>query len=70
MNLEWISRKGTSLMAFVIMLGLIVIAFLDARYRYFYLAVAVVAFLYGCRQLRKHDTPFERHERNIRRKIM
>jgi hypothetical protein len=57
-------------MAFVITLGLIVVAFLDIRYRYFYLCVAVVALLYGCRQFRKRDTPFERHERNTRRKIM
>jgi hypothetical protein len=57
-------------MAFVVALGFVVIAFLDIRYRYFYICVAVVALLYGYRQFRKNDTPFERREREIRRKNM
>jgi 4-hydroxybenzoate polyprenyltransferase len=70
MNLEWISQKSTSLMAAAIALGFIVIAFLDSRFRYFYLIVAIIALIYGYKQFRKRDTPFEKHEREIRRKRM
>jgi len=36
--------------------------------RYFYLFIALLAILYGYKQLKKHDTPFERHERDLRRR--
>jgi hypothetical protein len=68
MNVEWISEKGSSLIAFVVGLGFAAIAYLDAQYRYFHLVVAIVAFGYGYKQLKKQDTPFERREREIRRK--
>ena len=68
MNLEWISEKGTGLMAVAVGLGFVAISYFDAHYRYFHLCVALVAFIYGYKQIKKHDTPFERREREIRRK--
>jgi hypothetical protein len=68
--MEWISQKGTSLMAFVVGLGFIGIAFIDSQYRYFHLCVSVLAFIYGYRQFKKRDTPFERREREMRRKTL
>jgi 4-hydroxybenzoate polyprenyltransferase len=70
MNLEWISQKGTSLTAIVIGLGFAAIAFVHSQYRYFYLCVAIVALVYGYKQFRRRDTPFERREREMRRKTM
>jgi len=68
MNMEWISEKGTSLMACIVGLGFIAIAFLDSQYRYFHLVVAVVAFVYAYKRFKRHDTPFERREREARRR--
>ena len=65
---EWIAEKGTSLLAFLIGIGLIGISFLEPQYRYFFLCVAVVSIWYGYRQLKKHATPFERREREMKRK--
>jgi hypothetical protein len=65
---EWIAAKSASLMAFVIGLGFIGIASLYSQYRYFFLCLAVLAVAYGIKQLKKRDTPFERHEREMRRK--
>jgi 4-hydroxybenzoate polyprenyltransferase len=70
MNLGWISEKGAGLMGFVVALGLLVTAFVYSQYRYFFICVAVVAFVYGYRQLRKQDTPFEKHERELRRRTL
>jgi 4-hydroxybenzoate polyprenyltransferase len=70
MNLEWISQKGTSLMAIIVGLGFVIIAYLDSQYRYFYLCIAIVAFIYGYKQFKRRDTPFEKREREIRRKEM
>ena len=70
MNLGWISEKGASLMAFVAALGLLAAAFFYSQYRYFFICVAVVAFAYGYRQLKKQATPFEKHERELRRKTL
>lgn len=67
---EWIAQKGTSLLSFLIGLGFIGVSFLDPRYRYFFLCLAVVSIAYGFKQYRKHDTPFERHEREMKRKRM
>jgi len=65
---EWIAAKSASLMAFVIGLGFIGIASLYNQYRYFFLCLALLAVVYGIKQLKKRDTPFERHEREMRRK--
>jgi 4-hydroxybenzoate polyprenyltransferase len=70
MNLEWISQKGKSLMAFIAGLGFIVIAYLDTQYRFFHLCIAIVALIYGYKQFKRRDTPFEKREREIRRKEM
>jgi hypothetical protein len=67
---EMLAQKGTSYIAFFFALMFLVFAFFDIRYRYFHLCIAVVAFIYGYRQLKKRDTPFEKHEREIRRKNM
>ena len=68
MNWEWISEKGTSLMAGIVGLGFIAMAFWDSRYRYFYLCVAAIALVYGYKKYKKRDTPFERQEKEIRRR--
>jgi hypothetical protein len=65
---EWVAEKGTSLLAFLIGLGCIGVSFLEPQYRYFFLCLAVLALIYGCKKYRKHDTPFERHEREMKRK--
>lgn len=70
MNLEWISRKGTSLTAIVIGLGFIAVAILEHRYRVFYLCVAVISLICGYKQFKKRYTPFERQEKELRRKRM
>jgi hypothetical protein len=67
---EMLSQKGTSILAFIVGLVFLVLAFFDARYRYFHLCVSVLAFLYGYRHLRKRDTPFEKRERELRRKTL
>ena len=68
MNWEWISEKSTSLMAGIAGLIFIAVALLDSRYRYFFLCAAVIAFYYAYKRYKKRDTPFEKHEREIRRK--
>jgi hypothetical protein len=70
MNIVWISEKGPSLMAFVIGLGFIGIACIESQYRYLFLILAILAFFYGYKQLKRRDTPFERREREIRRKSL
>ena len=70
MNLGWISEKGAGLMAFLVAFGLLAVAFAYSQYRYVFLCVAVVAFAYGCKQLKKRDTPFEKHERELRRRTL
>jgi 4-hydroxybenzoate polyprenyltransferase len=70
MNLGWISEKGASLTAFAVALGLLATAFFYSQYRYFFICVAVVALAYGYRHLKKQDTPFERHERELRRRTL
>ena len=68
MILEWISEKSTSLMAFAVGIGFLVIAFFDSQYRYFHLVVAILAFSFGYRQSKKRDTPFQNRERELRRR--
>ncbi len=70
MNLGWISEKSASLMAFVVVLGLLAAAFLFSEYKYFFFCVALVVFAYGFKQLKKQDTPFEKRERELRRRTM
>jgi 4-hydroxybenzoate polyprenyltransferase len=68
MNLEWISQKGAGLTALVVGLIFGFMAFFDSQYRYFYLCIAVLALIYGYKKLKKQDTPFQRRERELRRK--
>jgi len=68
MNWDWVAEKSTGLMSFLVGLGFVGASFLHVRYRYFYLFIALLAILYGYKQLKKHDTPFERHERDLRRR--
>jgi 4-hydroxybenzoate polyprenyltransferase len=70
MNMEWISQKSSGLLAIIIGLGLLTIAFFNDQYLYFFLAAAILAFAYAYKQFKKRNTPFERHEREMRRKIM
>jgi hypothetical protein len=70
MNLAWISQKGAGLMAILVGLLFIAFSFLHSQYRYFHICVAIVAFVYGYRQFKKQDTPFERRERELRRKAL
>jgi hypothetical protein len=70
MDLAWTSQKGTGLLAGFIGLLFVAFAFLHGHYRYFHICVAIVAFIYAYRQLKKRDTPFEKHERELRRKKM
>lgn len=70
MNLGWISEKGAALMGLLVGLGLLAMAYFYSQYRYFFICVALVAFGYSYKQLRKQDTPFEKHERNLRRRTL
>ena len=70
MNLEWISQKSSSLMGIAVGLGFIAFAFLFSQYMYIHLCVAVVALVYAYKQFKKRATPFEKREREIRRKVM
>jgi len=65
-----LSRKGPSLTAFFIALMFLVFAFFYIQYRYVHIFIAVLAFIYGFRQLKKRDTPFEKRERELRSKRM
>jgi hypothetical protein len=65
--MEWISEKGTSLTAFAIGFGFLGLSFLFSQYRYVHLCVALFAFVYGFKQFRKRQTPFEKRERESRR---
>lgn len=68
MNWEWISEKGAGLTAVVIGLGFLLAAYLDRRYRYFHVCVAAAAFVYAYRQFKRPVTPFEKRERELRRR--
>lgn len=57
-------------MAIVAGLIFIAFAFLHSQFRYFHLCVAIVAFVYGYRQFKKRITPFEKRERELRRKTL
>ena len=67
---EKLAQKGTILTAFFIALMFVVFAFFYIQYRYLHICIAVVAFIYGFRQLKKRDTPFEKRERELRGKTM
>jgi len=54
--------------AIAIALCLVAVAVFENQYRLFYLCLAVIALGYGVKQLRKRDTPFERRERELRRR--
>jgi 4-hydroxybenzoate polyprenyltransferase len=70
MNFEWISEKGASLISFVIALALFALSFIHSQHRYFYLVVTLFALVYGWKQFKRRITPFEKHERDIRRKTL
>ena len=57
-------------MAIAVALIFIAFSFLHSQYKYFHLCVAIVALVYAYRQFKKRDTPFEKHERELRRKTM
>jgi hypothetical protein len=67
MDLGWISQKSTGLLAVLVGLGFIGIAYFDAQYRYFHLVVALIALYFGYRRITRRETPFEKREREIRR---
>jgi hypothetical protein len=67
---EWVAEKGTSLLAFLVGLGFIGVSFLDPQYRYFFLCLAIVVIAYACKRYKKHDTPFEKRDREMKRKQM
>ena len=67
---EKLAQKGTSLTAFFVALIFLVFAFFYIQYRYLHICIAVMAFIYGCRQFKRRDTPFEKRERELRRKTM
>jgi hypothetical protein len=70
MNIEWVSEKSASLISFAIALIVLALAFAYPDYRYVFICVAIVGFAYGYKQFRKQDTPFERHERELRRRTL
>jgi hypothetical protein len=65
---DWIAEKSTSLMAFLIAIGFIIIAIFYNQFRFICICIALIAVAYGYKQLKKHDTPFQKHEREMRRK--
>ncbi len=67
MNLNWISERSAPLLAIVIGLGFIWIAYIDAQYRYFHLVVALICFGFAYKRLTRRETPFEKREREMRR---
>lgn len=68
MNYEWISEKGAGLTAFAVGLVLLVISYFESQYRYVFLVGGIIALYFGYKQLRKRDTPFQKRERELRRK--
>jgi 4-hydroxybenzoate polyprenyltransferase len=70
MNIEWISQKGAGITALIVGLVFTLMAFFDNQYRYFYLCIAILALIYGYKKIKKRDTPFERRERELRRKTL
>jgi hypothetical protein len=68
MKMEWISEKGASLTAFLVGLGFIIVSIVNIQYRYFFICLAICCLVYGYRQFKRRDSPFERHERELRRK--
>ena len=67
MNLAWISEKSTGLLAVLVGLGFLGIAYFDSHYRYFHLVVALVALYFGYKRIARRETPFEKREREMRR---
>jgi hypothetical protein len=68
MNMEWISEKGASLTAFGVGLGFIIVSIINSQYRYLFICLAICCLIYGYRKFKRRDTPFEKHERELRRK--
>jgi 4-hydroxybenzoate polyprenyltransferase len=66
--IEWIAEKSASVIAFLIALVFIGLGFYSPQFRWICICIALIAIVYGYKQLKKHDTPFQRQEREIRRK--
>ncbi|HYK89042.1 MAG TPA: hypothetical protein VE398_09740 [Acidobacteriota bacterium] len=69
MNTTWISEKAPGLLAVLVGLGFVGIAFFDAQYRYFHLAVAAISLYFGYKRISRQETPFQKRERELRRNI-
>jgi membrane protein implicated in regulation of membrane protease activity len=69
MKLIWVWEKMPALLAFLIGLGFVGVSVLDAQYRYLYILLAILAFYYGYRYLKRKETPFERKEREMRNRF-
>ena len=67
---EKLAQKSTSLTAFFIALLFLVFAFFYTQYIVLHICIAVLAIIYGFRQLKRRDTPFEKRERELRSKTM
>jgi hypothetical protein len=67
---QWIAEKSASMLAFVIALGFIGMGCYYSQYRFVCFCIALIAIAYGYKQLKKRDTPFERREREMRRKSL
>ncbi len=70
MNITWISEKSAGLLALLVGLGFLGIAYLDRQYRYFHLVVALIALVFAYKRLSRRETPFEKRERELRRNSM
>ncbi|MBN1568374.1 MAG: hypothetical protein JXA73_11050 [Acidobacteria bacterium] len=70
MNSEWISQKSAGFIGILAGLLFTAFAYFHSQYRYFHLCVAIAAFVYAYRQFRKRITPFEKRERELRRKTL
>ncbi len=64
---DWIYNRVPGLLAVLIGLGFIGIAYFDLQYRYFHLVVAAIALYYGYKRISRRETPFQRRERELRR---
>ncbi len=65
---DWIAEKSTALTAFLVALAFICAAFFYYQFRFIFICLALIAIAYGFKQMKKHVTPFQRHEREMRRK--
>jgi len=69
MKSAWMWEKIPSILAFLIGLGFVGVSILDAKYRYLYILLGILAFYYGYRNWKRKETPFERKERELRNRF-